>query len=526
MQSKRDLFLKGWKKRSGSKPHPDKADDGDSSSNGDAKPTIARLAISTLRSSPQSLNLHDRSSPTPAESSTPNLSRASTRASDLSLVSKGPETLSSQAYTFLSKTDSKLIEGYTSITRMDPGDRGQVCQHQKPGGKKITEAFKKVKDFGAAVASLDPIHAGLPWAGVSFLLGSIADGILKLISLQLLYQQSGRKQNEENGIQIVKRLGYPALAISQASTYIKSLKLDFSAFESHYSSQRRESILKYEIPMNKYTKSMNETERETAFNVFTTWELSFNELRTEKHPAALENLMTLFAFFDPADISEDLFSDYVRSHDHINTESGESELEESHYRKTTPFEDFGLLGESLMFFLGQGGVWNSEAFADALQVLDRLSLIQSFHRTNDFCYISLHPLVKDWIRLRTDSEVCESCTILGACMIEAYSKKVVVKDAGIFDMAKAQVFFTHTNAFEDNVGCIATPTTAVASTKHYMYERLVSSEIGIFEIFMIIRPTERAGEISRRAFHRQKTIYCDDTSSSSITTRKRMWGLL
>lgn len=53
--------------------------------------------------------------------------------------------------------------------------------------------------------------------------------------------------------------------------------------------------------MNKYTKSLNEPERETTLNVFTTWELSFNELKAQQNPEALESLMTLYAFFDLGD---------------------------------------------------------------------------------------------------------------------------------------------------------------------------------------------------------------------------------
>ena len=49
------------------------------------------------------------------------------------------------------------------------------------------------------------------------------------------------------------------------------------------------------------------------------------------------------------------------------------------------------------------GQWDSDLFEDALIHLRDSSLLQAFARESDgFHHTSLHPLVKDWIRLRTD----------------------------------------------------------------------------------------------------------------------------
>ncbi|KAF5879411.1 putative sesquiterpene cyclase protein [Botrytis fragariae] len=252
-------------------------------------------------------------------------------------------------------------------------------------------------------------------------------------ALQLLYQQSGTEENEANkinGLNIVKRLGYHAFAVTQAATYIKNLKLDFSSFVSHYS-RRREEILKYKIPMNKYTKLLSEFEKETAFNVFTTWELSFDELKAQHDSTDLDQLLTILAFFDPLDISEELFSTYMR----------------------------------------EAGVWDRDAFADALQILESLSLIQSFYAsTNGEYHISLHPLVKDWIRLRTEDTLCEEYTVLVAEMIAGQ----VMINFPVMD-------FFHANAHEENIGYVTTPNAVEGSydefsNKRSMYESFYSSE--------------------------------------------------
>ncbi|TGO14839.1 hypothetical protein BTUL_0047g00010 [Botrytis tulipae] len=206
-------------------------------------------------------------------------------------------------------------------------------------------------------------------------------------ALQLLYQQSGTEENEfneMNGLSIVESLGYHALAITQAGAYIKNLKLDFPAFESHYS-RRREDILKYQIPMNKYTKLLSDFEKETVLNVFATWELSFDELKAQSKWTDLEELLTILAFFDPLDISEELFSGFHAS-------------------------------------------------------------------TNGEYHVSLHPLVKDWIRLRTKEALCEEYTVLAAEMIAALAE-IYFPEVTNFP----EVVFVFLYAHEENIGYITTP---------------------------------------------------------------------
>mgnify|MGYP003646631170 CR=1 FL=1 len=49
--------------------------------------------------------------------------------------------------------------------------------------------------------------------------------------------------------------------------------------------------------------------------------------------------------------------------------------------------------------------WNADNFIDILHDLLEMSLVQSWSRADDeFCHLSLHPLIKDWIRLRSTDE--------------------------------------------------------------------------------------------------------------------------
>jgi hypothetical protein len=73
-----------------------------------------------------------------------------------------------------------------------------------------------------------------------------------------------------------------------------------------------ERILKHTPQLSQYRRSLNRAERETSLNVFTTWELSFQQL-TELESGELKgDLLTLFAFFDSNDISEQLFTSYCK----------------------------------------------------------------------------------------------------------------------------------------------------------------------------------------------------------------------
>ncbi|KAF7927550.1 uncharacterized protein EAE98_005932 [Botrytis deweyae] len=319
-------------------------------------------------------------------------------------------------------------------------------------------------------------------------------------ALQLLYRQSGTEENEVNkmnGLNIVKRLGYHALAVAQAATYIKNLKLDFSAFESHYS-RRREAILKYKIPMNKYTKLLSEFEKETAFNVFTTWELSFDELKAQHNSTDLEQLLTILAFFDPRDISEELFSTYLSRG----------------FWWSYKYPGFA-------FCQREAGVWDRDAFADALQILETLSLIQSFYASTDGEYhVSLHPLVKDWIRLRTKEALCEEYTVLVAEMIAGQAKEEP------WDMD-----LIHLNAHEENIGYITTPNVVEdsydeSSNKRSMYEGFYLSEYLICRDLGLMNYSEKAKAIGGRLFERQKKFHWEDTWQSSFTVKEKIQDLL
>ena len=213
--------------------------------------------------------------------------------------------------------------------------------------------------------------------------------------LELLFRQVGYDRNESNelvGKGIITRLGNLALAIDQAGAYISARSLPLHLFMDHYN-MRREKVLK-ETPSTlwEYRRKLNDAEAETSLSVFTTWEMSFEQIdRAEVSGKTLEHLLVLSAFFSNINIFEDLFK--------------------RHYESVKP---------DWMEMFGCGGVWDSLEFQDMLAQLAKLSLISSLEITATGIYFSLHPLIQDWIKLRLSVQDCRKMTAEAISILAGY----------------------------------------------------------------------------------------------------------
>ena len=120
--------------------------------------------------------------------------------------------------------------------------------------------------------------------------------------------------------------------------------------------------------------------------------------------------MTLLAFFDEKDVSEQLFAGFSTNQEKIS-------------------ESAKLL-IWLNAFSSTVSQWDSDPFEDVLIRLRDLSLLQTFARGLDgFCHASLHPLMKDWIRLRTNESTSQKKNIYGSNACEKNSGKCLAKTA-------------------------------------------------------------------------------------------------
>ena len=93
-------------------------------------------------------------------------------------------------------------------------------------------------------------------------------------------------------------LGHLALALDQAGAYIRARNLPLKDFTAHYN--RRKDVILREIPEEwEYRRVIGNMERETALSIFTTWELSFEQISGDiQQVERKDHFLTLAAFFD------------------------------------------------------------------------------------------------------------------------------------------------------------------------------------------------------------------------------------
>ena len=264
-------------------------------------------------------------------------------------------------------------------------------------------------------------------------------GLDKEAALALLIEQSEIKDpSSQDAEAIVERLGYHPLALTQAGAYIRKRKTTLSRFLNDYKC-RRELILKNTPQLSQYRKKLGDAEKETSLNVFTTWELSFQQLQSHSTEESLEiRILTLFAFFDPKDISERFLADYVGNYLVNSGDEGSSteSVEVLDWRKD---------------FTDDQCQWNSDIFKDVLINLKEFSLLQSFsHGSDGFYHSTLHPLVKDWIQIRTEKSVYQENTLAAAVLLGQMIAFSYRHDEFCLPLSLKQTILVHIITQEDN----------------------------------------------------------------------------
>lgn len=153
-------------------------------------------------------------------------------------------------------------------------------------------------------------------------LASTADSSIELLglsekdALEVLFNSAKQQANGqvlEHAKKIVQRLVYHSLAITQAGSYIRQKKIHMDQFLGHYETHRA-NILRHTPQLTRYRRRLTESEKETSLNVFTTWELSYDQLLHIPSGEDKAALLTLLAFFDCKDISEEFFADILIEH--------------------------------------------------------------------------------------------------------------------------------------------------------------------------------------------------------------------
>jgi tetratricopeptide (TPR) repeat protein len=240
-------------------------------------------------------------------------------------------------------------------------------------------------------------------------------------SLDLLFSRSELERTKENVCEakaVVAQLGYLPLAVDQAGAYINAQNLPMSLFSTHYK-ERKAYILRYTPSLTEYRKKLNDSDAETALNVFTTLELSLQGIGGDKDTRdAIEDFLTLSAFFSNISIGEDL----------AKTAATESNR------------------PSWMHLFLSENTWDHFKYQDTMVNLNYLSLLQSLS-PGDVVYFSLHPLVADWLKLRRDIPFRRSCTILSGLILQ---RLITLEDVNAMQLGPRQYLLAHIDSCLQN----------------------------------------------------------------------------
>jgi len=187
--------------------------------------------------------------------------------------------------------------------------------------------------------------------------------------LQLLLRSSVVDTDELDAAeQILGLLGHLPLAIDQARAYISKRQLRLRAFVTKYEGRKQETPQFWQ-----YRRMLPGKEVVTPLSLLTTWEMSLQLLGVGEQAAELERVITLFAFFNPVNIGERLFSNDA---------------------------DDGNMTTSPMSIFKVDGHWNHWKFEDAIVKMQELSLLQFSHNDQSEIAVSLHSMVSEWLRMR------------------------------------------------------------------------------------------------------------------------------
>jgi tetratricopeptide (TPR) repeat protein len=344
------------------------------------------------------------------------------------------------------------------------------------------------------------------------------EGLSSEEALDLLWKTSRIQARQiKTGIsearRIVQRLAYHPLAITQAGSYIRQQKIRMDQFMSHYDA-KRERILKHTPQISQYRRRLSSSaERETSLNVFTTWELSFQQLvDTADSGKEKADLLTLFAFFDYKDISEELFSAYCKQAQVFD-----------HY--SWPVQ---CLIPCLGAFYPDGQIlsghnptkrnldgqrqWDSDLFVEIINDLAQTSLVQSWSRgEDDFCHFSLHPLVKDWIRLRTSEEIRQYCAVISGKILMAFLLQNYYQKSFNLSLSSQYTVLSHIEVYVESTAIL----TSTAALSLYLQEERLDLVDDWMGSFLVRCGRYKEAEVMRKRLvdSREKTLGSEHAST-------------
>lgn len=221
-------------------------------------------------------------------------------------------------------------------------------------------------------------------------------------SLRLFFSQCRIERNpaaEKHATAIVQRLGFLPLAIAQAGAYLGEVRdtMKIGGFLEVYEAGMKDILSSTPEVWVYIEQARSPMQRDQVKNVFTTWEFFMQLLDRAQHAEEKKSFLSILAFFDISNISETLFELYAQ------------QLKSDRPPWLELFED--------------DGVWSTRRYAEVTTELKKLSLISSNVRNkhDGKVHVSLPPLVRDWILLRSGQDAHVRLGFMTASQVLGYA---------------------------------------------------------------------------------------------------------
>ena len=261
------------------------------------------------------------------------------------------------------------------------------------------------------------------------------------------YSETNIDHYKSQASEIITRLGALALAIDQAASYIQYIQLPIQRlgeFLPTYEAQRAKILQHAREHFWEYgaIRVVDKAERPQAISVFTTWEMSFQQLyrNDDKRREAAAHFLTLSAFLGPTNISESLFQyhwqlehpqwmNIFKASTDTDSDNGisssdeelvEGEPESSPSGSTTLQEGVRQPGTSET----SRPRWDGDRFWHLINQAYSLSLLQNISRGADQeeTTLAMHPLIRDWLQLREKPKQRQTYTREGMDLVASSIK--------------------------------------------------------------------------------------------------------
>ncbi|KAI5795369.1 hypothetical protein DFH27DRAFT_612596 [Peziza echinospora] len=228
---------------------------------------------------------------------------------------------------------------------------------------------------------------------------------LLLNACRLTKQEKADDENTRHAADVVKAVGYLALAIDQAGAYIFRRKCGIERYLNLYKSDRSTLLELRGYEGSGYTKA-----------VYQTWKLSFDAI-FEKSPAAAE-LLQVFAYFHwngiPIEIFETICPRLVAPYAGKGKAHASQIDESSKAPVTLPLPALNALlqqcavqapSKSSGLSDSEEAGWEATPFEMAIYEIESYSLVEIQMSQDHKARYSIHPLVHSWIRDRSTANV-------------------------------------------------------------------------------------------------------------------------